>query len=64
MSDVVLGQGGQTVDTLESEGQLEKSFLLLDQQIQKPFATFPTLCLTVAGRALFLIISKNKQIGH
>ena len=64
MSDVVMGQRGQTVDTLESEGQLEKSFLLLNQQIQKRFPTFLTLCLTAEGRALFLIISKNERIGH
>lgn len=43
MSDVAMGQGGQTVDTLESEGQFEKSCLLLNQQIQKLFSTFLTL---------------------
>lgn len=64
MSDVVKGQGGQTVDTLESERQLEKSFLWVDQQIQKLFPTFLTLCLTVEGRTLFLIIFKNELIGH
>lgn len=43
VSDVVMGQRGRSVDTLESEGQLEKSCLLLDQQTQKLFSTFLTL---------------------
>lgn len=56
VSDVVVGQGGQTVDTLESEGQLGKGFPLLAQRVQTFSSHF---CLTVEGRTLFPIISKR-----